>query len=106
SSWARRSAGSAAPGRPRFAASTSLVTQEPGLVPHLTAHENVELGLFVRGLTDGAKSRAADALVEVGLGDRMEHHADRLSAGERQRVAIARALAVRPAVLLADEPTA
>ncbi len=84
----------------------ALVTQEPGLVPHLTAHENVELGLFVRGLTDGAKSRAADALVEVGLGDRMEHHADRLSAGERQRVAIARALAVRPAVLLADEPTA
>jgi ABC-type lipoprotein export system ATPase subunit len=82
----------------------ALVTQEPGLVPHLTARENVELGLLVREVTDGA--RATAALVEVGLGDRLTHRADRLSAGERQRVAIARALAVRPAVLLADEPTA
>jgi ABC-type lipoprotein export system ATPase subunit len=84
----------------------ALVTQEPGLVPHLTARENVELGLLVRGLTAGADARARDALVEVGLGDRLAHRADRLSAGERQRVAIARAVAVQPAVLLADEPTA
>jgi ABC-type lipoprotein export system ATPase subunit len=84
----------------------ALVTQEPGLVPHLTARENVELALLVRGTVDNAAERGARALVAVGLGDRLEHRADRLSAGERQRVAIARALAARPAILLADEPTA
>ncbi len=80
----------------------ALITQEPGLVPHLSARENVELGLLVRGL----EGDAAAALVEVGLGARLDHRSDRLSAGERQRVAIARALAARPALLLADEPTA
>jgi ABC-type lipoprotein export system ATPase subunit len=84
----------------------ALVTQEPGLVPHLTARENVELGLQVRGALDGADRTGTEALVEVGLGDRLDHRADRLSAGERQRVAIARALAARPRMLLADEPTA
>ncbi len=84
----------------------ALVTQEPGLVPHLSARENVELGLLVRGRRDDAAARAAESLREVGLGERLEHRADRLSAGERQRVAIARAIAVRPALLLADEPTA
>jgi ABC-type lipoprotein export system ATPase subunit len=87
-------------------AHVALVTQEPGLVPHLTARENVELGLVVRGHPGGAAERAAEALAEVGLADRLEHRADRLSAGERQRVAIARAVVVRPALLLADEPTA
>jgi ABC-type lipoprotein export system ATPase subunit len=84
----------------------ALVTQEPGLVPHLSARENVELGLLVRGVRSDASDRAASALAEVGLADRLDHRADRLSAGERQRVAIARALAARPALLLADEPTA
>jgi ABC-type lipoprotein export system ATPase subunit len=84
----------------------ALVTQEPGLVPYLTARENVELGLLVRETVDGAAARAASALSDVGLADRLDHRADRLSAGERQRVAIARALAARPAILLADEPTA
>jgi ABC-type lipoprotein export system ATPase subunit len=80
----------------------ALITQEPGLVPHLSARENVELGLLVRGLEGDAEA----ALVEVGLGARLDHRADRLSAGERQRVAIARALAAQPVLLLADEPTA
>jgi ABC-type lipoprotein export system ATPase subunit len=84
----------------------ALVTQEPGLIPHLTARENVELGLRVRGVTSGGATRAAGALEAVGLAGRLDHRADRLSAGERQRVAIARALAARPTVLLADEPTA
>ena len=84
----------------------ALVTQEPGLVPHLTARENVELGVQVRGTVDSAGRAALDALVQVGLADRLDHRADRLSAGERQRVAIARALAARPRILLADEPTA
>ena len=83
-------------------AHVALITQEPGLVPHLSARENVELGLLVRGL----EGDPAAALTEVGLGARLDHRADRLSAGERQRVAIARALAAQPVLLLADEPTA
>jgi ABC-type lipoprotein export system ATPase subunit len=83
----------------------ALVTQEPGLVPYLSARENVELGLRVRGVGE-PEAGAARALVEVGLSGRLDHRADLLSAGERQRVAIARAIAVRPAILLADEPTA
>jgi ABC-type lipoprotein export system ATPase subunit len=83
----------------------ALVTQEPGLVPHLSAQENVELGLRIRGFAD-PEARSAQALAEVGLAGRLGHRADVLSAGERQRVAIARALAVQPAILLADEPTA
>jgi ABC-type lipoprotein export system ATPase subunit len=80
----------------------ALITQEPGLVPHLSARENVELGLLVRGL----QGDPAASLAEVGLGTRLDHRADRLSAGERQRVALAWAIAARPVLLLADEPTA
>ena len=68
----------------------ALVTQEPGLVPYLSALENVELGLDLRGT---APDRARAALEEVGLGERLNQRASNLSAGERQRVAIARALA-------------
>jgi ABC-type lipoprotein export system ATPase subunit len=81
----------------------AVVGQEPGLVPHLSALENVELGLKLRGLDEDA---AEEALTMVGLSHRLEHRANKLSAGERQRVAIARAAAVRPTLLLADEPTA
>jgi ABC-type lipoprotein export system ATPase subunit len=81
----------------------ALVTQEPGLVPYLTALENVELGLGLRG-RDGGAARAA--LSEVGLESRLDMRAARLSAGERQRVAIARALAVDARLVLVDEPTA
>jgi ABC-type lipoprotein export system ATPase subunit len=84
----------------------ALVTQEPGLVPHLSARENVALGIQVRGAAEDADERATQALVDVGLRDRLDHRADQLSAGERQRVAIARAVAARPTILLADEPTA
>jgi ABC-type lipoprotein export system ATPase subunit len=84
----------------------ALVTQEPGLVPYLTARENVALGLALRGDTCGQEARAQSALEDVGLGQRLDHRVSSLSAGERQRVAIARALASDVGVLLVDEPTA
>jgi ABC-type lipoprotein export system ATPase subunit len=95
--------------RPELAAlrrrTTALVTQEPGLVPYLTSLENVELGLRLRGAVGGAAA-AEEALVAVGLAERLHSAAARLSAGERQRVAIARALAAHVRLLLVDEPTA
>jgi ABC-type lipoprotein export system ATPase subunit len=81
----------------------ALVGQDPGLVPFLTALENVELGLSLRGLHASA---AAEALAAVGLTERAGGRVEHLSAGERERVAVARAVAGRPALLLADEPTA
>jgi ABC-type lipoprotein export system ATPase subunit len=85
----------------------AVIGQAPELVPFLSARENVELGLAIRGVpAEAADERAREALESVGLAERLEQRASRLSAGERQRVAIARALAARPSLLLADEPTA
>ena len=80
----------------------AYVGQQAGLVPHLSARENVELALSLRGLDEKA---AVGALEAVGLAERVTQRVSRLSQGERARVAIARAVAVRPALLLADEPT-
>ena len=85
--------------------SISLVTQEPGLVPHLSVRENLLLSLSVRGVAS-AEPRVDSSLEEVGLAHKHTQRAASLSAGERQRVAIARALAADGAILLADEPTA
>jgi len=85
----------------------ALVTQGTDLVPFLGAQETVELALAMRGIDgDEARRRAAAALDEVGLAELAAQRVSRLSMGERQRVALARALAARPALLLADEPTA
>jgi len=78
-----------------------FVFQFYNLIPSLTARENVAL------VTDIARDpmSAEEALVRVGLGERLDHFPSQLSGGEQQRVAIARAVAKRPAVLLCDEPT-
>jgi ABC-type lipoprotein export system ATPase subunit len=85
----------------------ALVRQQADVTPFLTARENVELAANVRGASRAeARERAEEALGSVGLGERLDHRASRLSAGERQRVAIARALAASASLVLADEPTA
>ncbi|HVS58671.1 MAG TPA: ABC transporter ATP-binding protein [Candidatus Saccharimonadales bacterium] len=71
-----------------------------------TALENVMLPLvFAKFRSGQRKKRAAECLQAVGLGDRMKHKPYQLSGGQRQRVAIARALAIKPSIIIADEPT-
>jgi ABC-type lipoprotein export system ATPase subunit len=82
----------------------AYIGQQAGLVPHLSALENVELALALRG-RDETRPDALAALDSVGLSERATQRVARLSQGERARVAIARAVATRPLVLLADEPT-
>jgi len=80
------------------------VGQQTGLVPHLSALENVELALTLRGLDD-PRAAALAALGAVALAERARQRVSRLSQGERARAAVARAVAARPRLLLADEPT-
>ena len=81
-----------------------FVFQSFQLLGNLTALENVMLPLELMGRSD-ARTAAAAMLQRVGLGERLGHYPKVLSGGEQQRVALARAFVVRPAVLLADEPT-
>jgi putative ABC transport system ATP-binding protein len=81
-----------------------FVFQSFQLLPHMTALENVMLPLELRADSD-AKGAAIEMLKRVGLGERLQHYPKVLSGGEQQRVALARAFVVRPAILLADEPT-
>lgn len=76
------------------------------LVPRLTAEQNVELPLVLAGIgKDERIERVRATLASFGIGDRARHRPDQLSGGQRQRVAIARATIMKPAVILADEPT-
>ncbi len=76
------------------------------LVPRLTAAMNIELPLILAGVAvEERRERVAQLLASYGLADRAGHRPEQLSGGQRQRVAIARATVMRPAVLLADEPT-
>jgi putative ABC transport system ATP-binding protein len=86
--------------------SIGFVFQQYNLFPALTALENVEYALSVKGVRRGARAQAARVLEQVGLGDRLHFLPRDLSGGQKQRVAIARALAGSPPAILADEPTA
>jgi putative ABC transport system ATP-binding protein len=81
-----------------------FVFQSFQLLGNLTALENVMLPLELQGRSD-ARKQATEMLQRVGLGERLNHYPKVLSGGEQQRVALARAFVVKPAVLLADEPT-
>lgn len=83
-----------------------FIFQSFGLLPLLSAHENVELPLRIAGYKHAERVvRAKRALEIVGLTRRSDHRPYELSGGEQQRAAIARAIATEPSLILADEPT-
>ena len=86
--------------------SIGFVFQQFNLFPALTALENVEYALSVKGVRRRAREEATRVLEQVGLGDRLHFLPRDLSGGQKQRVAIARSLAGSPPAILADEPTA
>jgi putative ABC transport system ATP-binding protein len=80
-----------------------FIFQTFNLLPFLSAFKNVELGQRYAGLKD--PEAAKEALVRVGLEERIKHRPQEMSGGEQQRVAVARAVAKNPPIILADEPT-
>jgi putative ABC transport system ATP-binding protein len=87
--------------------SIGFVFQSFNLVPVMTAYENVEYPLLLSGIpTTQRRERVSEILAHVGLEKFSRHLPDKLSGGQRQRVAIARALVKKPALVVADEPTA
>ena len=86
------------------ASHVGFVFQSFQLLGNLTALENVMLPLELAGRKD-SRATATEMLHRVGLSERLKHYPKVLSGGEQQRVALARAFVVKPAVLLADEPT-
>ena len=84
-----------------------FIFQNFNLLPVLTAYENIEYPMLLAGLPANKRaSRVGKLLQAVGLADRARNRPGQLSGGQRQRVAIARALALKPRLVIADEPTA
>ena len=81
-----------------------IIFQSFYLIPNYTALENVSLTLEINGINDPIK-KSKDILSRFGLANRMNHLPSQLSGGEQQRVAIARSVAMKPKLILADEPT-
>lgn len=88
------------------AATIGFIFQSFNLVPVLTALENVEMALHLARTPGDRRQMATEALAAVGLGDLVKRRPSQLSGGQQQRVAVARALVKRPALVIADEPTA
>ncbi len=92
-------------GLPANRRDVGMVFQAYSLFPHMTARQNVAFGLRLRRVDEPERSRRADEMLElVGLGAQRDRYAHQMSGGQQQRVALARALAIRPTVLLLDEP--
>ncbi len=88
------------------ACQVGMIFQTFNLLSHHTALKNVEIALYFQDVAPAdRRRRAEEMLVQVGLGDRLNHRPTDMSGGEQQRVAIARALVKKPEVIFADEPT-